>query len=453
MKKYDVIVIGGGDVGTGVVFRALSSGAKVALVEKGKIGGTCLNVGCVPSKTLIEAADAVMAVHAAQKLGVEAEIKTIHFSAIMERMRRTVKKGRESLEAALRDSEDLDIYAGQAAFSGDLTVEVNGGERMTGEKIFIAAGARPAIPPIKGIEKTGYLTNETVLDLQDLPERMAIIGGGYVGVEYAHFFSAMGTKVRLLQRGPRLVPNEEPEISDQLKAELSKRMEVYTGVDVEEARQNGKGVAVRYKDAIGSKEVFCEKLFIATGRVSNAESLRPDVTGVELNESKFVLVNDYLETTRKNIWALGDVIGRQMFTHAGDREAEIVWKNATASEKEKMDFFAVPHAIFTHPQIASVGLTEEAARKGGDIRVGKARYADTVKGSAMMEETGLAKAILAKDTDRILGFHIAGPEAAILIQEVANALAAGGDRSSILRHMHIFPALSDVVVEALGNAR
>lgn len=452
MKKYDVIVIGGGDVGAGVVFKALSSGAKVALVEKGKIGGTCLNVGCVPSKTLIQAADSVMAVRAAQKLGVEAEIKGIDFGAIMERMRRTVKNGRKSLEAALRDSENLDLFAGQAAFAGDLTVQLNGGERMTGEKIFIAAGARPAIPPIKGLDQIGYLTNETVLDLKDLPESMTIIGGGFVGVEYAHFFSAMGTKVTVLQRGTRLVPHEEPEIADLLKAEFAKRMEVHTGAAVEEARQHRKGVAVRFKGAAGRQEVFCEKLFIATGRISNAESLRPDLTGVELTAAKAILVNDYLETTKKNIWALGDVIGRQMFTHAGDKEAEIVWKNATGSGKEKMDFSAVPHAVFTHPQIASVGLTEEEAGKRGEVLVGKARYADTAKGRAMMEETGFAKAIIAKDTDRLLGFHIAGPEASILIQEVANALAAGGDRSSILRHMHIFPALSDVVVEALGNA-
>jgi dihydrolipoamide dehydrogenase len=190
---------------------------------------------------------------------------------------------------------------------------------------------------------------------------------------------------------------------------------------------------------------------VATGRKSNADLLTVANTGVGTDERNFIRVNDYLETDKKNIWALGDAIGKQMFTHAGDREAEIAWHNATHRKKMKMDFGIVPHAVFTYPEIASIGLTEEQARKDYRVMVGKAKYSDTVKGTAIGEEEGFAKAIVEKKTKRILGFHIIGPGASVLIQEVANAVANRSDVTYITGSMHIFPALSDLVTEALDN--
>jgi dihydrolipoamide dehydrogenase len=452
MKAYDVIVIGAGDVGLGIVFKAVSAGLKVALVEKGNAGGTCVNVGCVPSKTLLSSADRIMEIREAGKLGVQAEITNIDFPFIMRRMRDTVESGRNGITEALADSKNLDVYHEEGQFVGEYVLKVKQG-KIKGRKIFIASGARPSIPPVKGLDSIRYLTNESVLELRERPASIVIIGGGYVAVEYAHFFSAMGTKVTMLERGERLVAGEEPEISDLLKKKMSERMEILTGAEVKEVAPHNSGCAVLARDkASGAeREIISERIMAATGRTSNADLLKPGNTGIGTDERNFIRVNDYLETNMKNIWALGDAIGKQMFTHAGDREAEIAWHNATHRNRMRMDFGAVPHAIFTYPQIASVGLTEEQARKDFKVLVGRAKYSDTVKGTALGEEEGFAKAIVDKKTKRVLGFHIIGPDASVLIQEVANVVARRGDITYITESTHIFPSLSDLVTETLNN--
>jgi mycothione reductase len=370
----------------------------------------------------------------------------------MQRMRDNVSQGRGYIEDAVKESEGLDFYNAEARFVSDYTLEV-AGDRIRGKKILIASGARPLIPPLKGLSSIEYLTNENVLELNRKPESMIIVGGGYIAVEYGHFFAAMGTKVTLLQHDHRLVPYEEPEISELLRKELSKRMAIQTGVDILEAGRSGGGysVRVRQRDSGKEQQLTAEKIMVATGRISNADLLKVENTGVGTNASNYIKVDDCLATTKENIWAYGDAIGRQMFTHAGDKESEIAWHNANHDDKRKMNFSAVPHAVYTHPQIASVGLTEEQARKDHEVFVGKARYSDVAKGKAMMDENGFAKAIVDKDTRLILGFHIVGPEASILIQEVVNAVADERPIETITGAMHIFPALSEIITETLNN--
>jgi len=454
VKTYDVMVIGAGDVGLGIAFNAASDGLKVALVEKGNVGGTCINVGCVPSKTLIYSADRVTEIKESGRLGIQAEITRIDFPAIMQRMKSAVESGRNSIMEAIKDSVHLDFHHGEGHFVKDHTLEVNDG-KIKGKKIFIAAGARPIIPSIKGLESVEFLNNENILELEKSPESLLIIGGGYVAVEYGHFFAAMGTKVTMVQRNERLLPNEEPEVSELLIKEMRKRMEIHTNAEVLELAQGSNGcTAVTADRNTGARrDITAERIMVATGRRSNADLLRVEHTGVETDGANFIKVNDHLETNKRNIWALGDIIGKQMFTHAGDREAELAWHNATRRKKMKMDFSAVPHAVFTHPQIASIGLTEEQAKKGHEILIGKAKYADTVMGTAMMEEEGFAKAVVEKNTKKILGFHIIGPGASLLIQEVVNAVANKSDVSYITGSMHIFPALSELVPQTLANLK
>ncbi len=452
MKEYDVIVIGAGDVGLGIVFKAASKGLRVALVEKENIGGTCINVGCVPSKTLISSADRIMEIRESGKIGIRAEITDIDFPLIMSRMRNAVEFGRSGIEKALSDTKNLDVYREEARFAGEYVLGLNK-RKIKGKKIFIATGARPLIPPVKGLDRIGYLTNESVLGLKEKPESIVIIGGGYVAAEYAHFFSAIGTRVTLVERGERLVASEEPEVSDLLKKEMGRRVEILTGSEVKEVAPGSGGHAVLLKDRISGeeREIVAQKVMVATGRVSNADILEVGKTGVETDERNFIKVNEYLETSKRNIWAVGDAIGRQMFTHAGDKETEIAWHNATHREKIRMDFGIVPHAVFTYPEVASIGLTEEQARKDYRVLVGRARYSDTVKGTAMGVEEGFAKAVVEKRTKRILGFHIIGPHASILIQEVANAMANKSDIAYITGSMHIFPSLSEVIPETLNS--
>ena len=451
MKNYDVIVIGSG-VGLSIVFKALAAGLRVALVDKGNVGGTCLNVGCKPSKMLIYPADRIREIEEAKKLGIHAKIDHIDFSSIMERMKKAVREGQDYIKKEIEKSKNLDFYSHEAHFVEEYTLEIMN-EKIRGEKIFIVSGARPLIPPTKGLDKIAYLTNETVLELKRRPESMIIIGGGYIGAEYGHFFAAIGTKVAIVGRNERLVPNEEPEISDLLRKTMEQQMEIHTGTEVLDVTQSSDSytVLVKNKKTGEEKQMKAEKIMVAVGRKSNADLLEVQNTGVETTEAGFIKVNDYLQTTKENIWALGDAIGKQMFTHAGDKEAGLAWHNATQEKKMKMDFRIVPHAIFTYPQIASVGLTEVQARKEYGILVGRAKYSDIVKGEAMMEEESFAKAIVEKDTKKILGFHIIGPEASTLIQEVVNAIANEGNIESITNSMHIFPALSELITETLSN--
>jgi mycothione reductase len=453
MKEYDVVVVGSG-AGLLIVEKALAHDLSVALVDKGPLGGTCLNLGCIPSKMLIYPGDRVAEIRDAGKLGVSATIGAIDFQAIMDRMRNTVEKGEDHIRRGIKLAEGLDFFDGIGRFVKDSVIEVNG-EQIRGRKIFLASGARPRIPAVEGIQKAEYLTNESVLRLKERPASLIIIGGGYIGAEYAHFFSAMGVKVILLQSNSRLVPDEEPEISELLKEEMGRWMDVRTGTEAVEVRKESLGFSVTIRDSSSGKteRLEAERIMLAAGRTSNADLLRVENSGVETDERGYIKVNEYFETSRKNIWAFGDAIGKKMFRHVANREASLLWDNVGHNKRIAMDYSSAPHAVFSYPEIASVGLTEEQARGQFDpaqLLVGKAKYSEVARGEAMLEEKSFAKAIVKRD-GRIVGFHIIGPYASILIQEVINAMANDLDIWSIGKAMHIHPALPEVIVATFGN--
>jgi len=452
VKSYDVIVIGSG-AGAIISDEAAEQGLKVALIDKGPlVGGTCLNWGCIPSKMLIYTADRIVEIEEAKKLGIEAEVKNVDFHSIMERMRQSRQESQVHIREGLKQSKNLDFYEGEGYFVGDYLLEVNE-EKLKGERIFIASGSRPFIPPIKGSENVDYLTNESVLELKESPDSLIIIGGGYIAVEFGHFFAAMGTEVTILEMADSLVLFEEPEISDLLNSELSKHMGVYTNALAEEVKESEHGIVVVTKNTNTSKrrEFAAQRIMMAVGRRSNADILKVENTGVETDKKGFIKVNEYLETNQKGIFAIGDANGQQMFRHMANREAEIVAQNAFYGTKIKVDYSAVPHAVYSHPQIASVGLTEAKAREDYDILVGRTKYFDIAKGEAMMEKQGFAKAIVEKDSGRILGFHIIGPYAPELIQEVVNAMTSGGGMEELGQGIHIHPALSELVQYTLAS--
>ena len=455
MERFDVFVIGSGS-GMLVASTAIDNGFKTAIVDSGPMGGTCINRGCVPSKILIYPADVVSILKEAERLGVNATVNSIDFKRIMERMHNLVNGDSATQAKAVEDTPNLTWLKETGEFISDYTMQV-GEHTINAEMIFIVSGARPGIPPIKGIENVDYLTSDTVLELETPPKSIIIIGGGYIGVEYGHFFSGIGTKTTIIQRSPRILPEEETEISDLLKRELEQRMEIYTGLEVVGVKQEGnvKTVIARNREDGSLKEFSAETLMIAAGRVPNSDLLKPEKTGVKLDERGYVMVNEYLETSKKNIWAFGDAIGKEMFKHVANYEAGIAWHNAVHDHKVKMDYSAAPHAVFTHPQVASVGLKEtEAKQQGYKILVGKAVYRDTAMGGAMGEPEGFVKVIVERETGKILGGHIIGAEASILIQEIINAMVTESRSfAPIVRAMHIHPAMPEVVQNAFGNLR
>ena len=451
MEKYDVVVIGSGS-GMVVIEEALSHGLKVALVDKGPTGGTCLNSGCIPSKMLIYTADRILEAQEAKKLGVVADIKNIDFTFIMERTRKNIASARNRMRKGLSEVENLDFHQGEAHFVQDYTLEVNS-KMISGKYICLASGSRIFVPPIKGLNSINYLTNESVLQLKEKPESVIIIGGGYIAVEYSHFFASIGTKVTILEMANRLILSEEPEISELLRKQLNQRMEVHTNALVEEVKTIDGNCVVSAKDASTGlqKEFTAQKILVAVGRRSNADLLKVDKTGVETDSRGFIKVDEYMETSKKNIYAVGDANGQQMFTHVANREAGVAANNILHESKDKMNYAAAPHAVYSHPQIASVGLTEETAKKDHEILVGIAKYSDIAKGQAMMEQDNFAKAIVDKETEKILGFHIIGPNAPELIQEVVNTMESGGTINDIIGGIHIHPALSELIQQTLAN--
>ncbi len=447
VKEYDVVVIGSG-AGASIVENAVNSGLKVALIDKGPTGGTCLNVGCIPSKMLIAVADRIMKINESDKFGLESEIKDIDFKKIMSDMRKAVEPERKAIYKNLKQSKEVDFYDEKGEFISENTLKIGEG-KIKGKKIFIVSGARPLIPDIKGVDEIDYFTNETLLELKKIPKSMIIVGGGYIACEYAHFFSAIGTNVTIFQKSDKLVPNEEPEISDFLFEKLSKRMKVHLNAEVTELK-NGKEKTIIGKQ--NGKEI-CEKaeeVLIAAGRKSNADLLKVEKAGIKLDERGYIKVNECLKTNKENIWAFGDVIGKAMFTHVSRREAEFVWHNSMHGKKMPFDYSAVPHTVFTYPEIASVGLTEKQAEKNQDILIGKAFYKDVAKGEALRSE-GFAKAIIDRNSGNILGFHIIGEQASVLIQEVVNAISNGANVNFIGNAMHIHPSLSELITLTLNN--
>jgi dihydrolipoamide dehydrogenase len=455
MKDYDVIVIGSGS-GMSIANAALGRGMEVAVVEMGPLGGTCLNRGCIPSKMVIFPADVINTIREAGKLGIKATIDGIDFAYIMERSAKLVEEDSSHMEVGIRHAQGLDLYDDVGEFVSDYTMKVKG-ETIRGENIFIVSGARPLIPPIEGLEEVGYLTSQNVWDIRKRPNSLLIVGGGFVAVEFAHFFSSVGSKVTLLSRSPRLIKFAEPEVSELLGEEMAKKMEIHHNVEAVEAltKSNEKEIVTMNK-VTGEKKTFKgEEIMIAAGRKSNADLLKPEKTGVTIDRRGYIVVNEYLETTKSKIWAFGDAIGKHMFKHVANYETGIAWNNFAYQHKEAVNYSAVPYAVFTHPQVAGVGMTEqEATDRGFNILIGSYNYSNTAKGAAMGVEDGFVKVIIEDESYRILGGHIIGPYAPILMQEIINAMnTKDGTIDSIHSAMYIHPATPEVVQRAFFNLR
>lgn len=460
MKKYDLIVIGSG-AGMNVASAAYDQGLKVAVVEHGPMGGTCLNRGCIPTKILTYVADVLIEAQHLETLGVKLKVEEIDYPWIMKRMREEVDGSSKEQGQSVDEAEGIDWFKGTGVFVDDYTIEVNG-EKIKAPNIVIAAGSRPDIPKVKGLDQVEYLLEDDALHLIEKPKSMIIIGGGYIAAEFGHFFSAVGVDVTIIGRNPLLVKNEDDDISEILRAELSKRMNVLTNHEVVEVSQVGdqKAVKARNRDTGEVKEYKAEVLLVAAGRRSNADLFKPEKTGVKTDQHGWIIVDDYFRTSKKGIWAFGDAIGKYQFRHVANDESQILWFNLSKiirGDKETdfltMDYHAVPRAVFSYPPIATVGMTlREAKQSGHQLYVGQADYSIAAKGFAMGNPASLIRVIVDAESKRILGASIVGPHAPILIQEIVNLMYThDGTFYPMYQAMHIHPALSEVVQRAFGR--
>lgn len=459
MDRFDLIVIGSG-AGTNVASQARQAGLDVALVDQGPTGGTCLNSGCIPSKMLIYPADVIRSIHDAGALGVHAEVNEVDFKRIIGRMHGVVDKARSNLEEALEDAENLTYIKERAEFIDDYTLKA-GGRIITSDKIVIATGARPLVPPIPGLIEAGFLDNESLLRLQEPPKSLIIIGGGYIACEFGHFFSAIGTDVTIIGRHPLLLKGEDPEVAMMVQKRLSQHMRTIIGHEVVlvEKRDGKKTVLAKNRQDDSVIQFDADEILLAAGRRPNSDLLHPEMSGIETDPLGWIVVDSHLETSKKGIYALGDSLGRHMYRHTANYEAEVVIHNLLRAkdetDREAADYHAVPHAVFTYPTVAGVGMKEsEAVEKGLKILIGRAHYMDVAKGVAMAEESGLVKVVLEEETGRILGATVVGSAAAELVQQVVYLMNTDyQDLMPVIRSQVIHPTLNEVLVRAFSELK
>lgn len=453
MKEYGLIVIGTG-AGMNVVDVALQKGLRVAIVEEGPLGGTCLNRGCIPSKVLVHVADAIRDAEAASAAGVSLKLEKTDYVLLKKRMWDIVLSGRHDLEHGIQNVPEVDLYPMIGSFVSDYKMQV-GNESITAPRFVIASGARAQIPPIPGLDKVKYYTYRTVFDIEQQPESIVILGGGYIGCEFAHFFSAIGTKVTVVGRNPFLLPHEEPETSALVRKKLSAHVKIHTNTDTLSVEGGGGGVAVRVRDPkSGEETIEGQHLLVATGVRPNSDWVKPEKTGVRTDDKGWIQTNQFLETSKPNIYALGDALGRNMYRHTANYEASVVRYNLFADKKTPIDLHAVPHAVFTDPQVGQVGMTEAEARVGRKVMVGYARYFDTAMGFAYADEDAFVKVVVEHPSRKILGATVVGPQAAILVQQIVLLMNSEAETYiPLARSQIIHPTLTEAVASAFGALR
>jgi mycothione reductase len=457
MIEYDLIVLGGG-TGNLVASAAANEGRDVALVENGQLGGTCLNRGCNPSKKLIQRANVVETIQNAESVGIDASLDNIAFEDIIGEVVNTIDTAAKAKGKRARENENITFYQSEGRFVAERTVEVAdtsedgdatdgpGGEQFTADQIVVAGGARPLVPSsIDGVQNVEFLTNEEALRLRERPDRLAIVGGGYIAVEMAHFFGQMGTDVAIVGHGTELVDREDQEVAQRLTEAYREKHELHLGFEVTAVAENEGAKTVIAESEGGEEiEVSADELLIATGRKPNSDRWNVSAAGIETNENGFIETDDYLRTSVDGIWAIGDIAGNYMFKHSGDKEAEYVVENAVRGNEREVEYPGMAHAVFGSPQVASLGKTESEIDDDVEYETGTYAYDDQALGTTLNNDDGFAKAIVGSDGE-VLGCHIVGPEASTLIHEVSTAVAAGADAETIAETIHVHPALSEVV--------
>ncbi|KPK47949.1 MAG: dihydrolipoamide dehydrogenase [Dehalococcoidia bacterium SM23_28_2] len=451
MQSFDLIVIGSGS-GLTVSSEAADLGLAVAVVEHGPFGGTCLNRGCIPSKMLIHSADVMETIRRADLFGISAQVSGVDWDFIVRRVANTIDADAQAIEEANRQHPNITVFKDTGRFVGRKALEV-GGKRITAETIVIAAGTRPRVPDIDGLTDVPFVTSDEALRLPKQPRRLAIVGGGYIAAELAHFFGALGTEVTIVHRRPRLLRLEDDDVSALFTEVYQRRFTMLLNTVVRRAYRDGETIALELASDGQQRTLTTDALLLAVGRVPNTDLLDVAQTGVAVNDRGFIKVDEYLETDVPGIWALGDIVGRYLLKHSADLEAAHVAQNILNSEnKMPVDYHAMPHAIFSSPQVASVGLTERQAQEQGLPYVaGTYKYYDTAYGFSIEDKDGFAKVIAQRETGEILGCHIIGSEASILIQEVANAVRMRLTTEAISQAIYVHPALPEVVQRAFHS--
>jgi len=447
LDNFDFIILGSGSAAFAAAIKASELGAKVVMIENDVVGRTCVNRGCIPTKNLIAAAELFYKARRPKFEGISFDGASLDFRELITQKNELVAKLRYEKYAKIAEEDpDIELVKGRARFISRNVVQV-GDNRLKADKLLIATGSRPYIPPILGLKEVGYLTSRSILELEELPRSLLIIGGGFIAMEMGQMFERFGTEVIILERGSRVLKRFEPEISQAIRRFLEEEgVVIHTNALVRRIkRENGEIIA----DAVveGGLRMFrTQHVLVATGRAPNTEDLGLQGVGVDMDDRGFVKVDSEMRTTAPNIWAAGDVTGLPMATPVAAREGVIAAQNAIGGKHIKMDYKTVPRAVFTDPEVASVGLTEAEAEKAGYRCMCRVLDLGLVpKALAIRESRGLVKIVADGITHQILGVHLVAPRGADIIHEAALAVKYRMTVEEIIGTVHVYPTISEAI--------
>jgi pyruvate/2-oxoglutarate dehydrogenase complex dihydrolipoamide dehydrogenase (E3) component len=446
--RYNMVVIGAGTAGLVTAAGAAGLGAKVALIERQFMGGDCLNVGCVPSKGIIRAGRAVHDVKTSGDFGISSAVNvSINFDKAMERMRR-IRADISAHDSVQRFSKELriDVFLGEGKFLGLDTIQV-GGRKLQFKKAALCCGARAFVPPIPGLEETGYLTNETVFWLTELPRTLAVIGGGPIGCELAQTFARMGSQVTILQKGGQILPREDIDAAECVQRSFAQDgIKLRLHAKILKTAQNGNKKIIVFEEHGKHVELSVDQILIAVGRAPNVEGLDLEKAQITYDLRSGVKVNDHLQTTNHRVYAAGDICSPYKFTHTADAMARIVIANALFMATQKVSSLVIPWCTYTDPEVAHVGMYEKDARdKGIDVLTLAVPLSTVDRALLDGEAEGFARVHLKKGCDKILGATIVARHAGEMINELSLAITAGLGFSAIGKTIHPYPTQAEII--------
>jgi dihydrolipoamide dehydrogenase len=451
-NTYDLIVLGGGMAGLPVALKSTHHGLETALVEQNLLGGTCLNRGCIPTKTMIRSAEVANLVRRADEFGIEidGEVGT-DMEAVVERQQRVVESIREGAYSNVEDADGLDLIEGRGVFESATELSV-GDRTLTADRIVLNTGARPVEPSIDGLGEVDTLDSTSALEVTELPDHLAVIGGGYVGCEFAQMYARFGAAVTVFQRGDQLLPAEGPDVSEVIEdAFEAEGIDVQTGTAVEELASTTSGTRVINSDD-DTDDIAVSHVLVAAGRRANTDGIGIEDAGVEFDDQNFVEVDERFQTSADSVYAVGDVSGPPMFTHSARDDADLLYRHLVHDEEIDAMDRVVPHAVFTDPEVGHVGLTEkEAEKQGYEVAVGQSDYAEQGKPKALGESEGFVKLVSDAETEELLGAHIVGEQGADIVHELVLAIKLGATADDVANTIHIHPTLPEVINSAAGG--
>jgi len=452
MVEKDIVIIGGGPGGYVAAIRAAQLGGKVALIEKEELGGTCLNWGCIPTKALLRGAEILDIIEGGKEYGVLAGAVSVDFAKLMARKDRAVKTLVGGVTGLMK-ANGIEVIKGAARLVSPQKIEVVNSKQEKeihqARKIIIASGSVSAEIPIPGAKLSGVIDSYGALALKQVPESLVVIGAGPIGLEFGTVYAALGAKVTVLELLPQVLPSEDPEIAAALEKSLRRfKIQTLTGVKVQKIAEGSEGKMLVTAGAGGEEKVFpAQYVLMAVGRKPNVEGLGLEEAGVKFSR-KGIEVNDRMETNVPGVYAIGDVTGKWLLAHYASAQGEVAAKNALGQE-EQMDERVVPRCVYTIPEVASVGLTEQkAGEEGYEVKVGRFPFSANGKAAILGERTGMVKMVADGKYGEILGVHIVGPHATDLIGEAVVAMRLEGTAADVGRAIHPHPTLTEAVMEA-----